>query len=205
MITNQTFPSNVAITAEVQVNSWNGSDTARAVVGLYTNTTTGGGYNLLFHGANQVQLLYDGNAWGKSYAFNLQVGTWYWFQLEENNGTLYGNVWAAGTQEPTSWMYQQSGWSSLTGGAPALNGGSGGSTDSFANVSVTTTNIQPVTASAGSAITTATGVPVNFNQGTASGTGSLSYGWTFADGGTFRPEPSTPLTSTTARALILPS
>ena len=71
MITNQTYPSNVMITAEVQVNSWNPGDLARAGVGLYTNTSTGQGYNLLFHGTNQVQFLDDGVVWGNSLRFQL--------------------------------------------------------------------------------------------------------------------------------------
>src|SRR5208337_4418698 len=84
MITNQTYPTNLMITAEVQVNSWNSGDSARAGVGLYTNTSNGNGYNLVFHNTNQVQFLDDHVTWGNSYAFTWQVGTWYWFQLEEN-------------------------------------------------------------------------------------------------------------------------
>src|SRR5271165_2282367 len=148
MITNQTFPGNLMITSEVQVNSWTAEDSARAGIGLDTNTSNGDGYNLVFHGTNQVQFLDDHVTWGNAYTFNWQVGTWYWFQLAENNGTLEGKVWAAGTAEPQSWMFQQTGWTDLTGGAPALNGGSastsaGSSTVSFASVSVTTTSVQP--------------------------------------------------------------
>ena len=117
MITNQTFPSNLMITAEVQVNSWNAGDMARAGVGLYTNPSNGNGYNLIFHGTNQVQFLDDKVTWGNAYTFHWQVGTWYWFQLAENNGTLEGKVWAAGTAEPQSWMFQQTGWTDRTGGA----------------------------------------------------------------------------------------
>jgi beta-glucanase (GH16 family) len=158
MITNLTYPSNLMITAEVQVNSWNAGDMARAGVGLYTNPSTGNGYNLVFHGADHVQFLDDRVTWGNAYTFHWQVGTWYWFQLAELNGTLEGKVWAAGTAEPQSWMFQQTGWTDRTGGAPALNGGSasasaGSSTVSFASVSVTTTSVQPDTASAGSAST----------------------------------------------------
>ena len=152
MVTDQTYPSNLMITAEVQVNSWNAGDMARAGVGLYTNPSNGFGYNLVFHGTNQVQFLDDYVTWGNAYTFNWQVGTWYWFQLAEINGTLEGKVWAAGTAEPQNWMFQQTGWTDLTGGAPALDGGSasasaGSSTVSFASVSVTTTSVQPDTAS----------------------------------------------------------
>ena len=59
MITNQTYPSNLMVTAEVKVNSWTAGDMARAGVGLYTNTSNGNGYNLVFHGTNQVQFLDD--------------------------------------------------------------------------------------------------------------------------------------------------
>ena len=191
MITNQTYPSNLIVTSEVQVNSWNAGDMARAGIGLYTNTSNGDGYNLVFHGTNQVQFLNDHVTWGNAYTFNWQVGTWYWFQLAENNGTLEGKVWAAGTAEPQNWMFQQTGWTSLTGGAPALNGGSadgaagdGSSTASFASVSVTTTSVQPDTANAGSAFAAKTGSAVTFSQATATGTGPLTYAWNFGDGGT---------------------
>ena len=117
MITNQTYPSNLMVTAEVQVKSWNAGDMARAGVGLYTNPSNGNGYNLVFHGANQVQFLDDKVTWGNAYTFHWQVGTWYWFQLAEINGTLEGKVWAAGTAEPQSWMFQQTGWTNRTGGA----------------------------------------------------------------------------------------
>ena len=164
---------------------------ARAGLGLYTNTSNGDGYNLVFHGTNQVQFLDDNVTWGNAYTFNWQVGTRYWFQLAENNGTLEGKVWAAGTAEPQNWMFQQTGWTDLTGGAPALNGGSadgtagdGSSTVSFASVSVTTTSVQPDTANAGSAFAATTGSAVTFSQATATGTGPLTYAWNFGDGGT---------------------
>ena len=105
------------ITAEVEVDTWNPGDKARAGVGLYTNTSTGDGYNLVFHGTDQVEFLDDHVVWGNSYAFTWQVGTWYWFQLEESDGTLLGKVWAAGTAEPQNWMFEQTGWTDRTGGA----------------------------------------------------------------------------------------
>ena len=36
-------------------------------------------------------------------AYPMQVGTWYWFDMRLDNGTLYGKVWPDGTAEPSSW------------------------------------------------------------------------------------------------------
>ena len=49
---------------------------------------------------------------------------------------------------------------------------------------MTTTSVQPDTASAGSALTTNAGSPVTFSQATATGTGPLTYAWNFGDGTT---------------------
>jgi hypothetical protein len=142
MLTDQTYPPDVVVTARVRVDSWVNGDYARAGVGLYTNAQ-GEGYNLLFHlDTHTVQFLDDHVTWGNAYAFNWSVGTWYWFKLEESVGTLFGKVWADGTSEPSGWMFTQAGWADRTGGAPALNGGStsatgnGSDTASFDVVSV---------------------------------------------------------------------
>ena len=49
---------------------------------------------------------------------------------------------------------------------------------------MTTTSVQPDTASAGSALTTNAGSPVTFSKATATGTGPLTYAWNFGDGTT---------------------
>jgi RHS repeat-associated protein len=137
--TGQSFGVNQEIEASVEVNTWNSGDYARAGVGVLTDPSTGQGYNLLFHGTNQVQFLDDNRAWGNSYTFNWQIGVWYQFKLMEQGGVLYGKVWASNQTEPTNWMFQQSGWSDRTSGYPALHGGSAGSgsdTVSFQNVQV---------------------------------------------------------------------
>jgi hypothetical protein len=140
LVTGQSFPANVTVTAEVRVDSWAGIDGSRAGVGLDQDPATGNGYNLVFHatpGGSVVQFLDDQVAWGNSYAFSWSVGTWYWFKLAMNNGTLYGKVWQAGTAEPGAWLFTQAGWADRTGGAPGLNGGSNnGATASFDNFSV---------------------------------------------------------------------
>jgi uncharacterized protein YkwD len=143
LISGQSYPADVAITARVRVDSWSGGDFARAGVGLYTDPVTGQGYNLVFHNnTNTVQFLNDGVVWGNSYAFTWQVGVWYWFKLQERGGVLYGKVWADGTAEPAAWMFQQSGWTGRnSSGLPALNGGSAlngsNATASFDDVTVT--------------------------------------------------------------------
>jgi len=147
LVTDQTYPANLVVTAKVRVDSWAGTDGSRAGVSLDDDPSTGKGYNLVFHatpGGSVVQFLDDGVAWGNSYSFAWTTGAWYWFKLEMLNGTLYGKIWQDGTAEPADWMFQQTGWSDRSsGGAPALNGGSasagspGNTTASFGNVTVT--------------------------------------------------------------------
>jgi hypothetical protein len=134
------------ITAKVRVDSWVAGDYARAGVSLFSNTTNGHGLNLLFHSAvgnqNTIEFLDDQLAWGNSYAFTWTIGTWYWFKLTSNAGTLYGKVWADGDSEPGTYPYT---WTrSGRTGYPALTGGSsnagGNSTVSFDDVSVVCLN-----------------------------------------------------------------
>src|SRR5207247_192222 len=124
LVTDQAYPANVVVTAKVRVDSWAASDWARAGVSLDNDPTTGRGYNLVFHdwfgGTTAVQFLDDGVAWGKAYRYTFSVGTWYWFQLQRNNGVLYGKVWEDGTPEPSAWMFTQAGWADRPGGAPGL-------------------------------------------------------------------------------------
>jgi len=141
------------ITAKVRVDSWVAGDYARAGVSLFTNTTNGQGLNLLFHAnngnQNTIEFLDDNLTWGPtSYTFAWTVGTWYWFKLTSQNGTLYGKVWADGNSEPGTYPYT---WTrSGRTGYPALNGGSadsvspGSATVSFDDVSVVCLN-PPVT------------------------------------------------------------
>jgi hypothetical protein len=181
MVTNETFPANVQVMAKVRVDSWVNGDYARAGVGLYTNAA-GEGYNLLFHNnTSTVQFLDDHVSWGNAYSFSWSVGAWYWFKLEESGGTLYGKVWADGTTEPSSWQFTQAGWSDRSsGGAPALNGGdtgTGGSTASFAHVTVTVTDPAPsvIVAAGGSLVQRRNGVRANLGgYGTLVGAGLLS-------------------------------
>jgi hypothetical protein len=176
MVTGLGSVTDVEITARVEVTTWNPGDYARAGVGLYTNTTTGKGYNLLFHkNTSTVQFLDDGVVWGNSYTFNWQVGTWYWFQLEMKGGVLYGSVWADGTSQPTSWMFTQSGWTDRSSsGAPALNGGdtgTGGSTAIFDAVSVVNPDgvSPPATAPATFTATAASSHQINLSWSDVSG------------------------------------
>ncbi|MBN1410267.1 MAG: cellulase family glycosylhydrolase [Spirochaetales bacterium] len=123
--TGLSLDSNQTITAKVYVASWTDGDSARAGVSLFTGTADGRGYNLLFHNNHStVQFLDDAAAWGPSYTFNWSSGTWYWFKLKMENGTLSGKVWQAGSTEPSNWPYT---WTrSGRSGYPALNGGTSG-------------------------------------------------------------------------------
>jgi glucose/arabinose dehydrogenase len=148
ILTDQAYPADQQITAKVWAQTWFAGDAARAGVGIYTDPTTGQGFELLFHGDNQVQFLDDGVAWGNAYSFAWSKNTYYWFKLTDQNGVLLGKVWQDGTPEPSSWMFQQSGWSDRSGGDPALDGGAaaphmGRSTAVFDAVNVTGTIQQP--------------------------------------------------------------
>ena len=92
----------------------------------------------MFTGTDTVAFLNDStDTWGNSYTFAWSTGTSYNFALEIVGSTLDGSIWAAGTMQPSSWMFQQSGWTDATGTAPAVDGGiDGGATASFQNVSV---------------------------------------------------------------------
>jgi hypothetical protein len=121
----KTFGSSQTILAKVYVDTWTDGDSARTGVSLFTGTGDGKGYNLLFHNNHStIQWLDDGTAWGTSYAFTWTSGTWYWFKVKMENGTLYGKVWQDGAAEPASWPYT---WTrSGRTGYPALNGGTSG-------------------------------------------------------------------------------
>ena len=149
LVINQTYPSNVLITAEVEVNIWNPGDKARAGVGLYTNTSTGDGYNLVFHGTNQVQFLDDGGGLGQQLFFHLAGWHLVLVPARGKQRDVAGQSVGGGDRGTANWMFQQTGWTDRTGGAPALNGGSasetkGGATASFESVSVTTTSVRSI-------------------------------------------------------------
>lgn len=134
------------ITAKVRVDSWLGNnriddDMARAGVSLFTNTTDGEGYNLLFHrtdNKNVVQFLDDKRGWSEPVTgFSWNTGRWYWFKLKSEGTKLYGKIWLDGSSEPESWMFN---WTTPYGqrtGYPALNGGSGDCRVWFDDISVT--------------------------------------------------------------------
>ncbi|MGI6085211.1 MAG: carbohydrate-binding protein, partial [Acetivibrionales bacterium] len=134
------------IKAKVYVQSWLDSwliddDMARAGVSLYTNTTNGQGYNLLFHrtnNRNRVQFLDDGRGWSAEYAFSWQEQTWYWFKLKSEGTTLYGKIWQEGSPEPVDWLFVWTTPHDQREGYPALNGGSGDCRIWFDDVSVST-------------------------------------------------------------------
>ncbi|CAG1017797.1 hypothetical protein BURC_02493, partial [Burkholderiaceae bacterium] len=136
-----TFPSNHLITAKVRVDSWTDGPYARAGVGLFTDAS-GLGYNLMFNADHStIQFLDDYVAYGPSYTFAWSTGTWYWFKLKMENGTLSGKVWQDGTTEPTTWPYSwtrsgRTGYPALNGGSASASYGAGNSTVSFDDVSV---------------------------------------------------------------------
>jgi hypothetical protein len=135
ILADKAYPADVEVAARVRVDRWVGGDSARAGLSL-AQDAAGRGYNLLFRDGG-VQFLDDHVAWGNFYAFQWQVGTWYHFKLRSAGGVLSGKVWADGAAEPTAWMFTQAGWTGRAGGAPGLNGGSGGAAASFDDVVVT--------------------------------------------------------------------
>src|SRR5262249_33445216 len=48
VVAGQSFPATAQVTARVRVDSWADGDGARAGVGLFTDPSTGQGYNLVF-------------------------------------------------------------------------------------------------------------------------------------------------------------
>lgn len=137
--------NNIEITAKVRVDTWTNGPDAAAGVALGADPRSGQGVDLVFRntgGSNPtVQFRDDYSAWGSSFSFDWQPGTWYWFTLAQVNGAYVGKIWQDGTPEPTSWMFQQAGFPARWG-MPALNGGGGGEntgsdTVSFDDVAVT--------------------------------------------------------------------
>jgi len=145
MVADGAYPDDVEIAARVRVDSWSGGDRARAGVSL-AQTENGLGYNLLFRDGG-VQFLDDYVAWSPLFPFAWSVGTWYQFRLRSSGGVLYGKVWQDGAAEPSTWMFTQSGWGDRHGGAPGLNGGSGGATVSFDDVVVSRVDAQTTVSS----------------------------------------------------------
>jgi hypothetical protein len=154
--TPASFPSDTQILAQVQIPT---ALVGGSQVGVGLNSdSSGNGYKLAFHntgsGTLSVQLLNDGVGSSSpvltdSAGAPWSPGKYYWFRflvIKDGNGvdTLYGKVWpltkADGSQnpEPNTWSLTQTGWS-RSAGAPALEGGSGGSaTAKFQAVTVTT-------------------------------------------------------------------
>ena len=147
-VMNQTFPANATIVAKVRVNQWAAGDAARVGVSLDNDPNTRQGYSLVFHGTNQVQFVDDGVALGNAYPFHWTTGTWYWFALSDQGGTLLGKVWADGTPEPSAWMFTQAGWNDRTSGVPGLFGGQSDG-KSYATASFDNVTISTATATAG--------------------------------------------------------
>jgi hypothetical protein len=187
LLTGVTLPTDIQIAARVRVDSWGELKWAGVGLGLFTDPTSGNGYNLSFHSVNGqhvIQFLNDYSDWGNSYNLNWSLGTWYQVKLQSYQGTLYAKVWQDGTPEPGSWMLSQSGWTAATGKAPALNGGSWafGTTASFDDVVITAAT--PVALSvaiggfpAGGVSPEGTAVTLQATvAGTATG-GALTYGW----------------------------
>ena len=190
LLNDMAFPADLELTAKVRVDSWSGTVAAWAGVALDCNPTTGAGYNLVFHGNNTVAFLDDNTGtWGNSYSFSWSVGAWYDFALEVVGSTLYGSVWADGTARPATWMFQQTGWTDATGGAPALDGGTGGNaTASFRDVAVTYAPDAPADYAATPVITSpasaseddVTGDSTELSVGAevpGGGTADLTYTW----------------------------
>jgi PKD repeat protein len=178
LINNQ----NYVITAKVRIDSWVNGDYARGGVSLFSNTGDGNGYNLVFHNDhNTVQWLDDRVAWGPSYTFSWSTGTWYWFKMKSESGTLYGKVWQDGSPEPATWPYT---WArSGRTGYPALNGGSSdgvsSATVSFDDVTACTLPLPPIADFTGSPTSGSPPLTVSFMD---TSTGSpTSWIWTFGD------------------------
>jgi hypothetical protein len=126
MLINENYPTNLTITARVRIDA----GTLRAGVGLYTDPSTGYGYNLVFEDGvpNSVKFLNDWKWWDTtSHTVYWRPGQWFWFKFRLSGGVFYGKVWADGTTEPSTWWTHPA--DTRTGGVPALVGGSQASFD----------------------------------------------------------------------------
>lgn len=130
--------TNYTIKAKVWVQQWSDSDEARAGVSLFSSTSNGYGYNLLFHNnKNTVQFLDDMRGWSTQYAFSWQTQKWYWFKLKSEGRKMYGKIWQDGSSEPGSWLFEYTfTFTPQRTGYPSLNGGSGNTQVWFDDVSV---------------------------------------------------------------------
>jgi hypothetical protein len=142
------FTANQTITAKVRVDSWiEGNNNSRAGVSLFTGTGNGQGYSLIFvRDHSTVRFLDETSSWGPLYTFTWTSGTWYWFKLKNENGTLSGKIWQDGMSEPATWVYT---WArSGRSGYPALYGGSNNvSSASFNDTVVTNDSTAPASTS----------------------------------------------------------
>ncbi|HWE37882.1 MAG TPA: G8 domain-containing protein [Isosphaeraceae bacterium] len=171
----------IEITAKVRVDTWEvgtGGVDATAGVTLGADPRTGQGVDLVFHdvkgSTDSVQFRDDYGTWGNAFAFAWQPGTWYWFTLAEVNGVYLGKVWQDGTPEPSSWMFQQSGWPTRWG-KPALDGGGGGASSGRDRVSFDDVTVTPADSGNGPA-PAAPPAPSGLQAGPA-GTGQIDLSW----------------------------
>jgi beta-mannosidase len=142
--------SEVVVVAKLRIDTWNEDGDARAGIGICTDPRDGRGLNLVFH-HRRLEWLQDYVAWGPGVDFSYQPGTWYWLKLYKRTGdtkgrswidegrepsVLRGKAWPDGEEEPARWMTSWIGFDGATSGFPALNGGTAGTTVSFARFAV---------------------------------------------------------------------
>ena len=133
VITDKEYPKVLTIKAKMRLDEWETGAYARSGVGVRIDKETGQGLAFLFsdHRVGKprtgVAFLDDHVAWGPLEAYDWEIQTWYWIQLNiDDKGELHAKIWPDGKAEPNNWLWEIANFGvARTEGYPGLNASSG--------------------------------------------------------------------------------